>query len=251
MSSLILVNAKEIGGEKAEMIFDISSYSSVGNRNNNEDELLICSKPDNTLVVVADGVGGLRNGEVASKMAVDAVSQWIQGKEFSELELEQAVQYANSLIYSKHDELQGARSTVAALWMKDDAAWAMTVGDTRIYHFRGNNVLYQSLDHSIAQLAVTAGDMDASEIRKTKDRNTLFRALGAGTPQKPAKRKLSLDPGDRLLICTDGFWEQIVESEMIDAAKECETAEKWLQKMRMKAEPNALDNNTAAAILVK
>ena len=126
----------------------------------------------------------------------------------------------------------------------------MHVGDTRIYQFRGDSVIYQSIDHTIAQLAVMSGDLKPEEIRTSKERNRLFRALGDSEPPKVGSKLLELEKGDRLLLCSDGFWEGILEKDMIRLAKSTESAQGWLNEMRRIAEPLASDNNTAIALLV-
>ena len=233
------------------MKYDIFSYSSIGKRLTNEDAYDISDINNTTLIVLADGVGGHNYGEFASKQVITSMKEWLRDQELSEKEMEQAIQYANHVIHSKHSLYPNARSTIAAVWLDGNKAFAMNIGDTRIYHFREYELLYQSKDHSMAQLAVNAGEMEACKIRESTERNILFRALGSEQLQRPEKRKLSLKSGDRLLLCTDGFWEIILESEMIKKMEPTDTAEIWLQKMCNKVEPEAKDNNTAIGIIIR
>lgn len=95
-----------------------------------------------------------------------------------------------------------------------------------------------------------AGDLKPEEIRSHRDRNKLFRALGVGHMPKIAEKTLRVQAGDRLLLCSDGFWEGILEEEMLRCAEENGDAEGWLKSMREIAEPAAGDNNTAVAIVI-
>ena len=232
------------------MNFTISSYTSLGKRQNNEDALAVVRTVDGILAVVADGLGGMNYGEYASKTAIDVLREDLKTACFSEEALEDAIHHANQVIYGGHDIYPEARTTIAALWMYDNRAIAMHVGDTRIYHFRDGGIWYQSMDHSVAQLAVKAGDITLEEIRSYDRRNVLIRALGTDTPQKITRSQLELQKGDRLLICSDGFWETIWEDQMISKMSGTEDAEKWLSKMREDVEPVADDNNTAIAIQI-
>ena len=105
------------------------------------------------------------------------------------------------------------------------------MGDTRIYQFRDDAIIYQSTDHSLAQLGVMAGDLKLEDIRSNKDRNKLFRALGDRRTPKVAEKLLDILPGDRLLLCSDGFWEGIWEEEMLRCAR---LTDRLLQKLLQK-----------------
>ena len=183
-----------------------------------------------------------RNVTLKEKLSAEAVSAE---------KLEKAIVKANEDIIGLQSRHPGAQTTIAALWVCGDCAEAMHVGDTRIYQFRGDSILYQSVDHSIAQLSVISGELKPEEIRTHRDRNKLFRALGDEQMPKIAKRQLALQKGDRLLLCSDGFWEGIVEKDMLRLSRLTASAEDWLSKMREIAELAASDNNTAIAMIVR
>ena len=143
------------------------------------------------------------------------------------------------------------RSTVAVLWMNSSGALAANVGDTRIYQFRDGRIEYQSRDHTLLQLEVISGEIDQSSVRKNPERNCLLRALGANEEVKADIVKISVLPGDAFLLCSDGFWDNIVEEEMIDALADSSMATDWLKRMRRIANSRMsenADNHTAIAI---
>ena len=233
------------------MNLSLSYYSGLGKRKNNEDSVSVLESVNGVLAVVADGLGGQDNGEYASRQAVKVLQDRLAGESVSSRKLKDAILEANTEICALQAGHPGAQTTIAALWLGEGFAEAAHVGDTRIYQFRGDAILYQSTDHSVAQLGVMAGDLEPGEIRTNRDRNKLFRVLGDRRVPRVAEKLLDIRSGDRLLLCSDGFWEGILESEMLRCAGQTENAEDWLRKMREIAEPAASDNNTAIAIVVR
>ncbi len=232
------------------MNIDLSYYSGIGKRKNNEDAVSVLENTNGLLAIVADGLGGMENGEIASKQAVKVMNDTLGTGRVSAEAMEAGIIKANKEIYLLQRYYPGAHSTIAAVWLEENFAFAMHVGDTRIYQFRDDNVIYQSVDHSMAQMAALSGELKQEEIRTHKERNRLFRALGDSEAPKVAEKLLEIREGDRLLICSDGFWEKILETEMIATAKQTKNAEDWLRLMRARAEPAANDNNTAVAIVI-
>ena len=233
------------------MNLSLSYYSGLGKRTNNEDSVSVLESVNGILAVVADGLGGQDNGEYASRQAVKTLNDRLTGESISPQKMIDAILAANEEICALQDSHPGAQTTIAAVWLGEGFAEAVHVGDTRIYQFRGDTILYQSADHSVAQLGVMAGDITPGEIRTNRDRNKLFRVLGDRRVPKIAEKLLDIQPGDRLLLCSDGFGEGILEADMLRCARLTESAEPWLRKMREIAEPAATDNNTAIAIVIR
>ena len=233
------------------MHLSLSYYSGLGKRKNNEDTVSVLESINGVLAIIADGLGGQENGEQASRQAVKTLNERLAGESISPKKLVDAVQEANEKICGLQNSYPGAQTTIAAIWLGDGFAEAVHVGDTRIYQFRRDSILYQSADHSVAQLGVMAGDIAPGDIRSNRDRNKLFRVLGDRRTPKIAEKLLDIQPGDRLLLCSDGFWEGILEEDMLRCARVTESAEPWLRRMREIAEPAASDNNTAIAIVIR
>ena len=166
--------------------------------------------------------------------------------------LNEAVQQANSAILVDKN-LGDMASTVAVLWMNGETACVSHIGDSRIYHIRDGEILYQSKDHSVSQMAVMMGEITQSEIRGHKDRNRLVRALGAAQSVKPDTATFDVMTGDAFLLCTDGFWELILEEDVLSYLNSSRSAAEWLSKMRRHIErfqTADCDNSTAAAIII-
>lgn len=126
------------------------------------------------------------------------------------------------------------------------------VGDSRTYVFRNKDIVFQSIDHSASQMAVHLGKIRKEAIRNHEDWNVLTRAVGALEELKVDIVKINPNKYDSILLCTDGFWEYILENEMCEALDISETPDSWLFKMRKLLEhriPVRNDNNTAIAVM--
>lgn len=235
------------------MNISASYYSDIGGRNKNEDAVTILESGSTVLGIVADGLGGHLGGEIASKSALRTINARIAHCPVSRTALLEAIQAANSAILADPSH-RAMKTTVAALWLDDRNALGATVGDTRIYQFRAGRILYQSIDHSAAQAAVYAGDITADEIRGSRERHKLTRALGAEEEVRADIVSLETAPGDAFLLCSDGFWELLQEKEMLSCLAASGSAGEWLKKMRgqVSARSDASsDNHSAVAIIIK
>lgn len=234
------------------MKLEYADYTDCGKRGNNEDRHRIQITPDSMLAVVADGLGGHANGEVASKLVVDTIFDALQEQKIDEETLIYAIIKASDLI---RDASIAGHSTVAALWIRDHYGVAAHVGDSRIYQFRDGRIIFQSTDHSMVQMAVLVGELEPDAMRHHKDRNKLFRVLGEENESpKVDSAELSIQPGDRFLLCSDGFWEPVREEDMLHMIQKTATAEQWLEAMKkivISAQDPRQDNNTAVCIIAK
>lgn len=228
-------------------------YSAIGGRKQNEDAATILESGGTVLGLVADGLGGYAGGDIASTLAINTITSDLGNQPVSSAALNQAIRHANdAIIESKR--CKGMKSTIAAVWFDDTCGLAASVGDTRIYQIRNQSIIFQSRDHSVAQMEVMAGELNAEDIRGNSDRNRLIRALGAKDDVKADIKSLDIKPRDALLLCSDGFWEYIWEPEMIESLCSSVSASGWLEKMRYilndRIKGNS-DNHTAVAIIVQ
>lgn len=108
------------------------------------------------------------------------------------------------------------------------------IGDSRLYMFRRNRIYHQTLDHSVPQMLVRVGELDPSQIRKHPDRNRLLHSIGYEWSGRPYSigPETELMEGDAFLLCSDGFWEYIEETEMISLLKKHKDPVSWLEAMR-------------------
>ena len=235
------------------MEISISYYTARGKRQNNEDAVSLLEGSNSLLAVVADGLGGHEAGEVASNHAVATLNRLLQAQTPEEDDLIDAIRQANQEIYEMQNAQSHMRTTVAALWLGDYRTIAANVGDSRIYQFRNGRIVYQSTDHSVAQMAVLVGEVEKSELRRSKDRNKLIRVVGEANPPKVDCVELTVQAGDRFLLCSDGFWEPVTEERMLETMASSATAQQWLRLMRQEVEcanNPTQDNHTAIALVI-
>lgn len=234
------------------MPFDFSSYSHVGLRENNEDSFGTLSGEEVFAAVVADGVGGHAMGEEASRTAVSYILEKLKQQSPDEDLLLDAITGASLAIGNEYFH---GYTTVTALWLTSREAVAAHVGDSRIYQFRDGKILFQSQDHSDVMMAVLMGELPPESPRTHPSRNRIFRALGLpGEDPKVDSTVLEVRPGDRFLLCSDGFWEPVWEEDMLRTMAQSDTAEDWLGQMRSiveAAQDPLQDNHTAIALIIK
>lgn len=234
------------------MNLDTSYYSSVGGRNNNEDFVSLLEGCNQLVAIVADGLGGYKSGEIASRLATTVINNELHNMDLSEELLVNAVEKANISILENNIENK-MKTTISVVWIENNYSLFATVGDTRIYLFRNGSICFQSVDHSVSQMAVIMGEIEASQIRGHKDRNKLIRVLGNKENVKVDLSRFLLQAGDAVLLCSDGFWENITENDMIRLLNESKSSQEWLKKMREWIEhvmPENNDNHSAIALYI-
>ena len=176
------------------------------------------------LLVVADGMGGMNAGEVASLIAVEAVSNFFDAQLKNDLAGEQdedifrmikeSVVYANENIIfdaEKNPDHSGMGTTIAILWLLNGKAYVGWCGDSRIYRFNTITRKLERLthDHSLVQLLVDEGDISEAEAFDHPKNNIIMRSLGDTVEKvKPEtlKEAVPLCNGDVFLLCSDGLY---------------------------------------------
>lgn len=231
-----------------------ASYTNIGGRARNEDTVKIQLKGnDQVCAVLADGLGGHGGGELASASAAQTVcSLWQEDR--PGMSMECMVQRAHRAVLNLQTQGCAMKSTIVVLSLKPGIAEWAHVGDSRLYYFHNKKLAFQSRDHSASQIAVALGDITTDQIRFHADRNRVLRALGQDGDLLVETRDQPLLPGHHaFLLCSDGFWEYVLEEEMETDLADSATPEEWIEKMRQRLKkkiPKDNDNNTAAAIWV-
>jgi protein phosphatase len=166
------------------------------------------------LLAVADGMGGYEHGEVASAMAIETLQKTIAGATSSDLGLvlKQAYRQANAQIHEYGLAHQGEPlgTTMVSAVVKGRYATIANVGDSRAYLYRANQLTQITQDHSVVGEQVTRGELTEAEARKSRQRNLLTQSLGLQETldrKMPSIFEISLLPEDRLLLCSDGFYD--------------------------------------------
>ena len=197
------------------MRFSIYQESKKGGRKNNQDRMGYCFSRDALLMIVADGMGGHLQGDMAAQIAVQTIGGAFQQQatpvlpspsRFLELTLLDA--HRQILHYRTAQRLsESPRTTVVACIVQGGAAYWAHVGDSRLYWLRAGEIIAQTRDHSKIQSMIQQGLASPAEIDTHPDRNKLFNCLGS--PERPTvelSRRMALKPGDTLFLCTDGLW---------------------------------------------
>ena len=231
-----------------------ASYTDIGGRPENEDSTRQARLGEDQLcLVVADGLGGHGGGAQASAATADTICRGWGGDANSEA-LKHLVQMGHEAVIAIQTAQCAMKSTVVALEIDGSrAAWAH-VGDSRQYHFVNGKLVFQTKDHSASQIAVYMGEITVEQIRFHEDRNRVLRALGQDEMPVIEAKEEEMAPGKHaFLLCSDGFWEYVLEHEMAaDLAAAADPLD-WLVRMRsrlMARVPKDNDNNTAAAAWV-
>lgn len=184
-------------------------------RQTNEDSYE-CINPN--LYIVADGMGGHLAGEVASKMAVSIIKNFIYTHINSELDLESllknAILEANKMILEKaqqNKDYLGMGTTVSIVYCTDSQFFWGHVGDSRIYLLRNDELIQITKDHSLVWDLLASGSITKSEANVHPQRNVLTRAVGVDKNLLVDTGVCDLFKNDRLLLCTDGLTNMLSE----------------------------------------
>ena len=234
------------------VVFHTAEYTNTGGRALNEDSVSgTLWGSDGLLLVVADGLGGHGGGDKASQSVCRTICQNWNGAADPDT-LATLLTMAHGNVKTIQTPQCAMKSTAVVLAIRDDqAAWAH-VGDTRLYHFLNGKLIFQTRDHSASQLAVILGQITPQEIRFHEDRNRVFRALGQEGELTVEASKATLAPGvHAFLLCSDGFWEYVLEEEMEEDLRISSNEEEWIVRMHARLcqrIPSDNDNNTAAAV---
>jgi serine/threonine protein phosphatase PrpC len=181
-------------------------------RANNEDAVV----STDCLAAVADGMGGSPGGEIASAVAVALVQAAFTGQSLDELRA--AVRAANRAIWDRagaNAELEGMGTTICAAGLTADGSIAVVnVGDSRAYVLRDDSLTQLTQDHSVTAELVRRGELSESEALGHPHRNVLTRALGVGPDVELDSAAYRGGEGDRLLVCTDGLFNEVPNDEI-------------------------------------
>ena len=211
--------------------FEIVNISDVGRRRpHNEDSTL--SDVDTGLVILADGMGGYKAGEVASAIAVTTIHHEILtglaelGQERNTTNasmtpesrvVRDAVITANSGIYTsaqKDPQCQGMGTTIVAVLFYNNSMTIAHVGDSRLYRLRANEFLQITKDHSLIQELIDRGLYTPEEAVKNTPKNLVTRALGIEADVKVDIGEQPVLPGDIFLLCSDGLNDMVDDEEI-------------------------------------
>lgn len=246
--------------EQRPVEVEVGSASRTGGRDHNEDAVLVApigSDRKAYLLAVADGMGGHEGGEVASGVAIDVLREHFGDTVPADvaMELKRAYRTANDRIWAEGSAGSADRhmgTTLVAAVVNGPYLTIANVGDSRAYLIRGTQVQQLTQDHSLVAEQVARGEIGEGEQRQSSQRNVLTAAVG--TTERldrnlPAIYELSLLPEDKLLLCSDGFYDVIDHKEYAAqlASGDPDTMSTALTSL---AEERGTTDNVSAVVLV-
>jgi PPM family protein phosphatase len=194
------------------MSYRYLSVSRTGlKRSKNEDAAGVYESENGLLIVLCDGLGGNRGGEVASSLAVEAVNENFQQSTENDVldRIKGSVLAANILLRDKsesHLDLKGMATTIEVLYLNTTHAYWGHVGDSRIYYMKGGKLKQITKDHSLVQKLVDDGFLTLKEAENHPNKNIIMRAIGDNENIEIDLSKLKLNSGDsaKFFVCSDG-----------------------------------------------
>ena len=245
--------------------FEVASLTDIGRQRINNEDSCLYWEPDSDeefsrkgrLAVIADGMGGYEGGQEASRLAVETV-RYVYDRDFSDDRQNALVTGLRSaheaiqLFAAQHPQFAGMGTTCTALSVIDRRLCFAHIGDSRLYLLRAGSTSRLTRDHSYVGRLVESGIVRSEDAESHPQRHILTAALGSGqeviphTPEQP----VPLEEGDVLVLCTDGLWSVVGESELTRIALAEPPAEACLKLVNAALERGGPDNVTVIILRV-
>ena len=235
-------------------------------RTHNEDNFSIME--ENGLYIVADGMGGHASGEIASKMAVDAMREFFtatandpertwpykmdRSKGYEENRLITGIKLANLRIYesAQRDARQrGMGTTIVALFAVEDGVYLAHVGDSRVYRVRDGVIEQLTEDHSLLNDYIKMKRLSAEEIANFPHKNVIVRALGMKENVKVDTRFETPKAGDILLMCSDGLSGPVDDADMLAIVRSSSDLKGAVRRLIARANENGGPDNITCVLI--
>lgn len=207
--------------------FAYAEVSDIGGRKTNQDYCLHEHHDDWILLITADGLGGHGAGELASSLFSEAMRQRVlehaiellgDASQLKEL-AEQARQDMAEALRQRGEDID-PHTTCTVVWINllTRAMATLHVGDSRIYRFNTDEIIWRTRDHSVVQMLVDNGDITEEEMGTHPDQSMLTRSINQSEPIKVTFKQhpAALTAGEAILLCSDGFWEFITNEEICE-----------------------------------
>ena len=234
-----------------------SGKTDTGNkRSNNQDSIFFSDTsvgPLPNLYIVADGMGGHKAGDRASKMAIDITVDFIKK---SSLEnpiavLKRAMVYANNEIYKAANsdvELNGMGTTMVAAVVLNDKLIVANVGDSRLY-IVNNDIKQITMDHSLVEELIRSGELERKRGRNHPEKNIITRTMGSKDEIVPDFFEIDLCEDDICLMCSDGLSNMVEDDEIKDIVLENDSLEDMVRALVDRANYYGGSDNISVVII--
>lgn len=191
-------------------------------RKKNEDSCFAAEQRGVFFAVVADGMGGHNGGEVASKLVIDTVRDFLAEKEAGQIvldDIKQLLSRANKTVWERacrDKELKGMGSTATMAVVCGSLAMIGHVGDSRAYIFRNGKLEQMTKDHSYVQILIESGYITPEEALNHPQRNIITRAIGTENEVDSDLLSIDIQMGDVLLLCSDGLNNTVLDEKITE-----------------------------------
>jgi len=228
----------------------------VGSKRSMNQDFFYCSEiavgSFHNLFIVADGMGGHKAGDHASKLCVESMVESI-GKSSHKTPVtifEEAVNIANEKIYSEaneHLEFDGMGTTMVACTILNQTMYIANIGDSRLYLLR-ESLSQITNDHSLVEELVKQGNLTESEARVHPQKNIITRALGTDIQVNADYFEITVEKGDIILLCSDGLSNMLDDEDMAYIIKHSDTLEEAGTALVEQANRNGGDDNITVVL---
>jgi PPM family protein phosphatase len=202
------------------MPWSFAAAADIGGRDEQQDRVgIFAHGADVHLAVVADGMGGHADGAAAAQAVIDVARQRLATDGASS----NPQRFLTELCLEAHDAINGiggepgafgAGSTCVLLYVDGPEAYWAHVGDGRLYHFRGGDLVSRTQDHSMLQLMRERGAVNNEKAAGHALQHQIYMRLGGQNRPEPDLDWLAVEPFDAFVLCSDGFWELVGQTEM-------------------------------------
>ncbi len=194
-------------------------------RKENQDFCAVFSKGDALLMVVADGVGGHKCGDVASRLAVETLRRMFNETEIEDPRdfFEHAIQKANQEVRNYIEatpSCKGMATTFTAVIIRNSTLTLLHVGDSRAYLLRKGRFQRLTEDHTLVRRMMQEGVLSPEEAKTHPKRHIIVNAVGIAPIQEFDLRQMELQVGDKILLCSDGLYDEVSEREIAKILEE-------------------------------
>ena len=214
---------------------------------------------DRVLMIVCDGMGGAKSGNVASSLAVEVFTGEVRRTQKAGMTpekaaamLRSALELANRAVYEQSqlsDDFTGMGTTLVSAVAEEKYAIVCNIGDSRAYLIRGGEITRITHDHSVVQTLVENGNITAEEARTHPNRNLITRALGPDETTLCDAFEVSFTKGDKILLCTDGLVVTATDDEICRAVCAGKSAEESLNDLIALAKAQGAPDNVTAVLI--
>ena len=230
-------------------------------REQNQDAYcLLTFARDRALMLVCDGMGGAKSGNVASTLAAEVFSGEIQRNQKAGL-TERAIKYlmrdalelANQTVYEKaqlDSSYAGMGTTLVAAYLTREAAYILNVGDSRAYHVSAKGIRQVTSDHSIVEMMVQRGELTAEQAKNFPGKNIITRAVGTELEVQSDFYVLPMEKDEKLLLCSDGLSNQMADQEILFEVAHGERQSDCCQRLLEIAKHRGAPDNVTVTLAV-